>query len=137
MSARVPGCSARGDQSQAEEMRLPTAHRLLKVEDRLGGSACETGNPFTVMRLLHALGDVGPLKKGLTVALSVDQFVKLLDLVTQLDGKRIRLQLAGIADGFRGLGTPFICTCPVGRFPLSRPGSIYWCRAARCTSHIQ
>src|SRR5262245_2102314 len=107
-----------GEETKTDkEMRLPTAHRLLEMEDRLGGRAGETRNSFCD-EILHALGDVGPLKKGLAVAFGVDQFVKLLNLVTQLDRKRIRLQLAGITDGFHGVGTPFICTCPVGRFPL-------------------
>jgi len=96
-----------GEQAEAdEEMRFPTAHCLFEVKDRLGGRAGETRNSFRD-EILHALSDVGPLKKGLAVAFGVDQFVKLLNLVTQLDRKRIRLQLAGIADGFHGVGTPF------------------------------
>ena len=37
-----------------------------------------------------------------TVALGVDQFIELLDLVAELDGEGVWLKDAGVADGFRG-----------------------------------
>ena len=39
-------------------------------------------------------------KNWRSIALSRDQLIKLLDLVAELDRKCVRLQLAGIADGF-------------------------------------
>ena len=52
--------------------------------------------------VVHAPGDIRLFEKLAAVALRRDQFVKLLDLVAELDGQCIGLQLAGIADGSHG-----------------------------------
>jgi hypothetical protein len=51
---------------------------------------------------LHALGDVDLLKELDAVVFCSDQFVKLFDLVAELNGERIGLKLAGITDGLPG-----------------------------------
>ena len=68
------------------------------MKDALGRDAGEPGNALAD-EVLHALGDVGLLEELGAVAFRRDQFVKLLDLIAELDGERIGLKLAGIADG--------------------------------------
>ena len=81
-----------------EQVRLAAAHGLLEVKDALGRNASESGHALAD-EVLHALGDVGLLEELGAVAFRSDQFVKLLDLVAELDGQRIGLKLAGITDG--------------------------------------
>lgn len=82
-----------------EQMRFAATHRLIQMKDRLRGYA---GEPRDTLRdeVLHALGDVRFLEEGGAVALGVDQFVELLDLVAELDRQRVGLERAGVADGF-------------------------------------
>ena len=81
-----------------EQVRLAAAHGLLEVKDALGRSASEPGQALAD-EVLHALGDVGFLEELGAVAFRSDQCIKLLDLVAELDGQRIGLQLTGITDG--------------------------------------
>ncbi len=83
----MPGEKAEAD----EQVGLAAAHRLLQVEDGLGGSAGEPGDAFAD-EVLHALGDVGLLEEGRTVAFVVDQFIELLDLIAEFDGERVGLE---------------------------------------------
>ena len=46
-------------------------------------------------------------KKAAPSPFGGDQLIELLDLVAELDGKRIRLELAGVADGLHGLTPVF------------------------------
>ena len=102
------------EQAEADEqVGLAAAHRLLEVEDRLGRGSGQPGNAFAD-QVLHALRDVRLLEEGRAVAFGGDQFVELLDLVAELDRQRIRLKLAGIADGFHMV---FTSAARVGRRP--------------------
>jgi hypothetical protein len=73
-----------------EQVGLAAAHGLLEVKDALCGNASEPGYGLAD-EILHALGDVGLLKELAAIAFRRDQFVKLLDLVTELDAERIGL----------------------------------------------
>src|SRR4029434_10601072 len=81
-----------------EQVGLAAAHGLLEVKDALGRNAGESGHALA-NEVLHALGDVSLLEELGAVAFRSDQFVKLLDLVAELDGERIGMKLAGITDG--------------------------------------
>ena len=48
----------------------------------------------------RARRDEGLLKERSPVALGMNQFVELIDLIAQLNGKRVGLKLAGVADCF-------------------------------------
>ena len=86
-------------QAEADkQVGLAAAHGLLEVKDGLRRNAGEPGHALAD-EVLHALGDVGLLEELRAVAFRSDQFVKLLDLVAELDRERIGLKLAGVADG--------------------------------------
>jgi hypothetical protein len=63
------------------------------------------GEGRQIAQILHSLGDVSLLEKGGAFSLGRDHFLELLDLVAELDGQRIRLNLAGLADGFHSIAT--------------------------------
>ena len=89
-----------GEQAEADEqVGLAAAHRLLEVEDRLGRGSGQPGDALAD-QVLHALRDVRLLEEGSAVAFGGDQLVELLDLIAELDRERVRLKLAGVADGF-------------------------------------
>ena len=67
------------------------------MKNTLGRHASEPSNALAD-EVLHALGDVGLLEELGAVTFHSDQFVKLLDLVAELDRERSGLKLAGIAD---------------------------------------
>ena len=79
-------------------MGLAATHGLLEVKDALSRNASKPGHALAD-EVLHALSDVGLLEELGAVAFRSDQFIKLLDLVAELDGQRIGLRLAGITDG--------------------------------------
>jgi len=68
-----------------EQVGLAATHGLLEVKDALGRNAGESGHALAD-EVLHALGDVGLLEELGTIAFCSDQFIKLLDLVAELDG---------------------------------------------------
>ena len=75
------------EQAEAyEQVGLAATHGLLEVKDALGRHASEPGHALAD-EVLHALGDVGLLEELGAVAFRSDQFVKLLDLVAELDGR--------------------------------------------------
>jgi hypothetical protein len=89
-----------GQETEADEqVRLPTAHRLLEMEDGLGGDSREAGDAFGD-QILHALGDVRLLEEGFAIPLSVNQLIQLLDLIAESDLEGVGLELTGIAHGF-------------------------------------
>ena len=89
-----------GEQAETDEqVRLAAAHGLLQVEHGLRRRPGKTGDSFAD-QILHALGDVRLLEKRRPITLGSDQLVELLDLVAELDRQRVRLKLAGVADGF-------------------------------------
>ena len=75
-----------------------------------GRAAGQPGNALAD-EVLHALGDVGLLEEGRPVTLGADQLIELLDLVAELDGQGIRLELAGVADGFHLIVTSIVIQC--------------------------
>jgi hypothetical protein len=97
-----------GEQAEADEqVGLTASHGLLEVENglrRRSGQTCDT----LADQVLHSLGDVRLLEEDGAFSLCRDQLIKLLDLVAELDGQRIRLKLAGVADGFHSLVTRII-----------------------------
>ena len=84
-------------------MGFATAHRLLEMENGLSGNAGKASDTLSD-EVLHALRDECFLEELRAVALGVDQFVELLNLVAELDGKRVGLKCAGVADGFHIIG---------------------------------
>ena len=92
-----------GQQAEADEqVGFAAAHGLLEMEDGLRRDARQPGNALGD-EVLHALRDEGLLEKRRAVALGVDQFVELLDLVAEFDRQRVGLKGAGVADGFHAL----------------------------------
>ena len=73
-----------------EQVGLAAAYGLLEVKDTLRGNASKPGYALAD-EILHALGDVGLLEELAAIAFRRDQFVQLLDLVTELDAERIGL----------------------------------------------
>ena len=93
-----------GQQAEADEqVGFAAAHGLLEMEDGLRRDARQPGNALGD-EVLHALRDEGLLEKRRAVALGVDQFVELLDLVAEFDRQRVGMERAGVADGFHALG---------------------------------
>ena len=89
-----------GQQAKADkQMGFAAAHRLFQMKDRLRGNPGEASNALSD-EVLHTEGDVGPFEKDFAVARGVDQFVELLDLVTEFDGQRVGLERASVANGF-------------------------------------
>ena len=82
-----------------EQVGLATPHRLFQVENRLSGDPCEARDALAD-EILHALGNVRLFEELGAVTLSVDQLIELFDLVAELDGKRVGLEDAGVADCF-------------------------------------
>lgn len=113
IAATVPFAQGRmlREQSKADQqMGFTTTHRLLQMKDRLSRNTSESGHALAD-QILHALGNVGFLEVSTAISLRMDQFIELLDLVAEFDGKRIRLDLARVADGFHfGIGTAFTTT---------------------------
>ncbi len=82
-----------------EQVGFAAAHRLFQVEDRLRRMTGEARHPFAD-QVLHTLGHVGALEEGDAIAFVTDQFVELFDLVAHPDGEGVRLQGAGVTNGF-------------------------------------
>ncbi|MGF1613543.1 MAG: hypothetical protein ACFCVA_06410 [Gammaproteobacteria bacterium] len=81
-----------------QQVGLTATHGLLEVENRLRGGAGQAGDPLGD-EVLHPLGKMGFLEKARAIPLGRNQLIELFDLVAELNGQRIRLKLAGIADG--------------------------------------
>jgi hypothetical protein len=69
------------------------------MKDRLGRRARQSRNALAD-KVLHPLRDMRLFEERPAIGFSGDQFVQLLDLVAELDGQRVGLDLAGVADGF-------------------------------------
>jgi len=97
----IPRSQLRGLREEPEshqQVGLAATHSLLEMKDGLGRRSRESGDALAD-EVLHALGDVGLLKEGVTIAFSGDQLVELLNLVAELYGQRIRLKDTRIANG--------------------------------------
>ena len=81
-----------------QQMCLAAAKRLAQMKDRLAGAPAQPRQPLGDQRA-HPFGDVGAGKEGRAVAFGGDQFVKLFDLVADMNVERVLLQRAGIFDG--------------------------------------
>src|ERR1035441_4807160 len=89
------------EQAEADEkVGLAAAHGLLQVKDGLRGCPGEASDAFA-NEVLHALRDLGLLEELGAIAFGGDQLVELLDLVAELDRKRVGLEFASISDGFQ------------------------------------
>src|ERR1035441_10616755 len=90
-----------GEQAEADEkVGLAAAHSLLQVKDGLRGCPSEACDTLTD-EVLHALRDLGLLEELGAIAFGGDQLVELLDLVAELDRKRVGLEFASISNGFQ------------------------------------
>jgi hypothetical protein len=89
-----------GQQTEADQqVRLPTAHGLLEMEDSLAGDPSQAGDAFSD-QILHALGDVGLGEESVAIPLAMNQLIELLDLIAESDRQGVGLELTGVADGF-------------------------------------
>ena len=78
-----------GEQAEADEqMGLAAAHGLLEVKDGLRRGSRQARDALAD-EVLHALRDVRLLEERGAVAFGGDQLVELLDLVAELDRKRV------------------------------------------------
>lgn len=82
-----------------QKVGFTATHGLLEMEGGLGRGPGQPREPLGD-QVPHALGDVGPLEKSASVALQIDQLVKLLNLVAQPDLQSVGLKLAGVLDRF-------------------------------------
>src|SRR2546425_365664 len=81
-----------GEKAEADkQVGLAAAHGLLQVKDGLRGCPGQARNAFAY-EVLHALRDFGLFEELGAIALGGDQLVELLDLVAELDRKRVGLE---------------------------------------------
>lgn len=89
-----------GEQTKTDKkVGLAATHRLFQMENRLARNTSQTGDALAD-EVFHPMGDGSLLEEGRSIALCGDQLVELLDLVTKLDGQRVRLKYTGISDSF-------------------------------------
>jgi hypothetical protein len=89
-----------GEQAEADkQVSLAAAHGLLQVKDGLRGCPGEACDALA-NEVLHALSNLSLFKELNPIAFGADQLVELLDLITELNRKRIGLDFARISDSF-------------------------------------